>query len=304
MINVDLTQYLERFKAVDGFVKNIQLSRVGDFEMVSAFDDLSSDLICESIYTGMDPDKDLAVRKCISEYVERKVFAENAEAQRKLNLPMRSDGFAAYPMNDLDPEESKTMARQIALAEATERYVWATWWDNIIYGHKIDSYSALNFPQYESSVRMLNTFLNIHRIHIVEPLFGPSEYNLVILFLETKEGGFLTGGACDLKGNRDNAVKRALAELMRHCLAYRKFIADGIQPQSFYERRLLLFASGHGASLVKDRLRKQRREVIELPELIFDEALESKYQELFIVHRCVYKNQPPFIGGELARLCL
>ena len=127
---------------------------------------------------------------------------------------------------------------------------------------------------------------------------------LQVLLLKTKSGGFLTGGACEDILNTDKAIIRSLSELIRHTLGYNRFLNSNLKPQSFYEERLLFFARGEGNQIVNDRLKMKGTLQIKLPELEIDQPIESFYDSITYTHRCLFKNQPPFVGGVLERLCL
>jgi hypothetical protein len=77
-----------------------------------------------------------------------------------------------------------------------------------------------------------------------------------------------------------------------------------IPPQSFYEKRLAFFGLGHGDQLVAKRLANPGTESVILPHLAIDETVEHSMSQDYFVHRCLFENQPPFVGGELERLCL
>lgn len=81
-------------------------------------------------------------------------------------------------------------------------------------------------------------------------------------------------------------------------------ISLNLSPSHFYDERLIFFASGQGNDLVESRLNSSSKNNLLLPDLIYDQAVPHTFDNLVYVHRCLFENQPLFIGGDLARLCL
>jgi hypothetical protein len=81
-------------------------------------------------------------------------------------------------------------------------------------------------------------------------------------------------------------------------------LRQGIRGTSFYQRRLYHFGTGNGREIIQSRLSQQGREPITLPGLKFDEEVSYAHSDLVYVHRCLFHNQPVFIGGAIDRLCI
>lgn len=71
---------------------------------------------------------------------------------------------------------------------------------------------------------------------------------------------------------------------------------------SFYEKRLLFFATFQGVSKFYERVAQRGSQKIQLPRLIIDEQIPSP--NTHIVYRCLFQDQPPFINEVIERMCL
>jgi len=143
--------------------------------------------------------------------------------------------------------------------------------------------------------------VNLNEIRI--PSNSPTQ-ELSILIAENKDGGFITGGACSTHHRYNERIRRAFGELLRHLLALKRIKSDNNTSLSFYERRLLGFGSGEFRDITLDRLKFVGEETIQLSELIADRPIEHTYSDIVQIHRCLLKNQPVFLGGNIARLCI
>ncbi len=121
-IGSNLLRSLTRTKCAP---KNFELSKVGPLFVVAAYHQKSDLSISDDIVTGMDRSKDVALLKCLSEWVERHAMGEWMDLN-KHKSDRGSEGFAAFP---LENENAKILARCSAYAEAFERFTWAKWWD-------------------------------------------------------------------------------------------------------------------------------------------------------------------------------
>lgn len=200
------------------------------------------------------------------------------------------------------------LVRQNALNEATERYVWSSWWDLKTHA-KIEK---MTFDQIADSVNPqafdlladLKSRCDFEYIYQVNPIHNAKNKSLIIFLIPLKNGGFISGGACD--NDLNSSISRGIAELYRHGLAWERAKKESLIPQTFYEQRLLFFASGCGDKLVYETLAKSSTSEthIELPSLRLDSLVSHKFSDLYLCYRCLYHNQPPFGDGDLERLCL
>jgi hypothetical protein len=138
---------------------------------------------------------------------------------------------------------------------------------------------------------------------IIKPSFKESSVEVQILIGKIKDKGYISGGACGFVQDSTNTFNRGMDELYRHGFAYLRSIEKNIEPVSLYEKRLLFFSSGAGNSIVEARLSQNGLKEISLPELLIDSPVRSIFDG-YHVYRCYFKNQPPFVGGNMERLCL
>lgn len=287
------------------FIEKVEYSKISDFYWFNIIESLENRLISDRTFTGFDTSPNIAFSKAVSEFIERKSFQNGYEKKLSSCLTKRSDGFAAYPLMKNDQASAKTKVREKALAEAIERYVWATWWDNyeVKYDHLIfslDEFSEI-YISLSQILREIDSEKSIKKIHLIEPQFENYEdYILKIIVVEFEEG-LVTGGACGLKNEELNILARATSELLRHALV---LMQNKQKPTSlsFYEKRLLFFASFQGISKFYERIAQRGYQKIQLPRLIIDEQIPSS--NTHIVHRCLFQDQPPFINEIIERMCL
>lgn len=268
------------------------------------YDNPGSSVMNQNSFAGFSDSKEQSVLKALSEKIEREAFASGFNKNLASCLTDRSDGFAAMPI--ISESDSFKMARDNALNEAIERYVWATWWDDtsVAYDAKAVSEMALN-QQSKSLLLEVRKQCDLEKIFLIAPHFeGATGKKVIILLGKLNSGGYISGGACGSVIFEEEIFKRSLDELYRHGLAVQKFKNEHIKPQSFYEERLCYFGLGLGSKLVEDRLEKNGRIAVQLPALKIDEIIPQALDDLYVVHRCYFENQPPFVGGKLERLCL
>ena len=285
--------------------KHIQLTSVGDGYFASVYDDdVGAAAISDKVSIGFDRTLDLATLKGIVEWIERSAFRTGAEKALPGCHTPRSDGFAAFPVLSQTDIAGKSAARQNAYCEAVERYVWATWWDKDLFSHTI--HAELTIYPAGLCVNLLHAAreqVRIDRFEIIRPTFAPtSGIELIIIAAHLKQRGVLTGGAV---GPINNPIvwERAAAELFRHSLALRRMVSGESVARSFYEERIVFFGTGQGDELTRSRLSSIGSHSIELPGLAFDAEIPHDHDDIVCVHRCLFENQPPFIGGHLERLC-
>jgi len=297
--NEFISNVISDLKSKDLLPVNINVTKKFDLFFYNLYNKINSNLISDGIYTGIDNNESIALGKSLSEYIERKVLSTlNKSNEDKTS----SLGFAAYPTsNGQNFAESK--ARENSYSEALERYTWASWWDNLSLA-KVEELSITN-EKNKSLLAIIDQFTSIKHIYkIVPSVINEDLRNTIIIFCNTKNNGFISGGATGKREDSEETIFRALSELCRHSIAYSRYKSNNIIPETFYEKRLIYFAEGNGNESVLQRIEKSHGPEINLPELVIDEKIENTISKYFVVHRCIFKNQPPFIGGELERLCL
>jgi hypothetical protein len=302
-----LAEILTSLRVANQLPPKIDLSKVGNRFWCVIDDDKSSDtdnsksIISEKVFTGMSFSKETAVLKALSERAERQAFIDGAKSGLASCLTPRSDGFAALP-RVLQPEMN---IRDFALNEAIERFVWANWWDSTNVAHDLSEWTEVQISKENLSyVRETLKGLDIESLQLVLPKVKDDLNKQVIILIGRLNGqGFISGGACGNKSELESIFFRAFDELYRHGSAFKRSKEFNIKPTSFYERRLIFFASGLGDQLVKTRLGKSGTSEICLPELTIDQNVPTNFLD-FTVHRCYFDNQPPFMGGAIERFCL
>lgn len=275
--------------------KQCELSAIGPLHMAALFNELDpTRAIIETGFCGMDTDQDVAILKALVECAERAAYREGLAKNDRLCLTERSDGFAAFPVSD--HTDALARARENALAEAVERFAWATWAD--------DSAVAFSLAATEHPILdAINGWIALKRTFLVKPKFAFQNLELQIHFAELEGGGVVSGGACGKIGDQNTSL-RALGELARHASAAKKFKHDGLRPTGTYEERLMYMASVDGAAHLSARLASKGTKTIDFPPLALDGSVAHSLSETVAVHRCYFANQPPFVAGPKERLCL
>jgi hypothetical protein len=298
----DLKQVIEFLKSKDVLPRQIDVSKVGSRFWISSYDEISSAIIAESVYSGMANSKETATLKSLTEKVERLAIIEGARKGLSSCDTERSDGIAALPR--FYPMAEKG-ARENALNEAIERYAWANWWDDhtIQYDHHNLLLAFKNPRNYRTLVEMMAS-ANFESPFCLIPGTSRRDKVVTILIAPISGGGFVSGGACGSAEDIEEVIMRGLDELFRHALGIQKLKKKNLIPSTFYEERLTYFGLGRGDDLVNCRLAAVGAKTICLPELCIDEQIAHKLDEEFVVHRCLFEGQPPFVGGNLERLCL
>ncbi|MGE4130979.1 MAG: hypothetical protein AB7F86_05040 [Bdellovibrionales bacterium] len=259
-------------------------------------------LIWAQTFSGMDLNRDLAILKALVERVERRAIEEGrSRGEASCTLP-RSDGMAAFPTFGVGPRAFE-LARRKAYSEAVERFTWASWWDNRSIGAKISRDSCINWSSSAREiVHAINDLVPIKRTIRIEPSVD-TPIQTQIYFFVLENDGLVSGGASGTLEEQDHTQIRALGELSRHASAARKLLA-GARAQTFYERRLAYMATHPTCPILNNRIMNSGSSVLQLPDLKFDEGVHHSMSKEVYVHRCYFENQPPFVGGDLERLCL
>lgn len=296
-MSFELNSYIKKLKQKDLLPKNMEIAIWEKWFICSCFDFVSNQYISESVSMGIDFNKQTAIAKALTEFCERKIARSIKNS--KVKVIERSDGFAAFPVIGYGRDKAQFSARENALNEATERFLWASWWDNENINYKISNLN--NLDCYEKLQRDFN-LISLSKIE-VSP--SNSDINLEIFLAKNKIGGYVTGGAAGNLTKITDTNSRAFGELLRHLLSVKNMLISSDNTEiSFYEKRLRGFAAGKWSKLVEDRLSKKGNSIIRLPDLKLDCLISHEYQEDIVLHRCLYKDQPVFMGGKLERFCI
>lgn len=292
-MNLVLDDFSQELQARGLAPTNIQFATWQNWTLVSCFAEDDSLLISENVTMGIDRNPEIALMKGLTEFCERKIM--NTTSDSIVRLTERSDGLAALPKYY---ELAHNRVQEHALNEAVERYLWAKWWDDSsIKFFKSDDFTFANKEQ----LILEFDLENISSIHIL-----PSNHNssLLILIAKIKGGGYVTGGAAGNIQNKEQTFSRAFGELLRHLIVVKTMRTSAYYPSSFYEKRLYGFGSGAWNKIVEDRLDLMGSNSIALPELVADREVEHSNSDFIMLHRCLFYNQPIFMGGDLERLCI
>lgn len=290
---MEILEFLKSLRLRKLAPERIEVAEWNTWTLVSSYSCKSSKYISESVAMGIDRNPYVALAKSITEFLERKLSKESDDFVVKLTE--RSDGFAAFPIYS-NHQLSQMKARKNAFAEAVERLTWANWWDDRSIAFSRENVKSFMIDQIQNEFDLKSTSI------ITVPTNSP--FYLKILLAEKNNGGFVTGGAAGTSEQDCEIFSRAYGELLRHLIAIKKMCIRDDSSLSFYERRLLGFGSGDWHELVLERLNQSSYKVLELPEMVVDQAVSHPHSDLISIHRCLFKNQPLFVGGPLERLCI
>ena len=292
-----LQQVIENLKRQNQMPRRIDFSKVGDrYWCVVADSEKDADVIInQDVFTGHSFEKEVALLKALSERAERYTFIEGHKNGLESCQTERSDGFAAMP------SALPQSARENALNEAIERFVWGTWWDNTQISFSVEQID-LNKKNSTYLSSIVST-LGIESLLLIKPDFEFENKEVQIIFGKLKHGGYISGGACGDQDASENTFYRGMDELYRHGMAHKSALAKNKNPESFYEQRLFYFASGLGNQLVESRLQQNGNSSVGITNLKIDSEVPTQFSD-YKIHRCLFENQPPFVGGTLERLCL
>ncbi len=300
----NVNSLLNELKLRKALPQKMDISKVGERHWFVCHDNDETNIISENSSTGFSDDPSIALLKALSERVERSAFRKGFKNLVISCQTDRSDGFAAYPRFNENAAEN---ARNSALSEAIERYVWATWWDNPEIGFDLKTINQIEDTfKISTHVKRIKDQCHFEEIFVITPeVKNYQNYKTIILLARLRmTGGFVSGGACGDISDKKETLLRALDELYRHGLAIENIKKRNLTPHSFYEERLVYFGFGKGNISIRSRLESQSNTFVTLPELKIDEQVPHTLDDLFYVHRCLFKDQPPFIGGKLERFCL
>ena len=293
-MNNDVKNFLLQLKKRSIAPENIQFSSWGNWTIVSSFNEIDDCFISERVSTGIDKNPKVALAKSLTEFCERRVFRLSED--KAIKSSFRSDGLAAFPCFLPD---GRSIVRKNSYNEAVERYLWATWWDDPSVYFEIKDID-------HSEIGKLKKEFDVVKLSVINIYTENSDTVLSILLAENNNGGVVTGGAAGDEFQLAETYSRAFGELLRHLIVIKRMSENNLilQEISFYEQRLWGFGSGSWSEVVTSRLKIRGSRKIVLPTLLFDQEITHGDSDLFIVHRCLFKNQPTFIGGEVDRLCI
>jgi hypothetical protein len=277
---------------------HIELATWNDWTLVSCFDEARSKFISEGVAMGIDMNPEVALMKGLTEYCERKLTADCDDPIAFLTK--RSNGFAAFPLVSMESRSARSRARENALNEAVERFLWASWWDGDDVQFEVkDPNDQFLLP----SLKQLKAEFDLLSVKEVRVQDITKAKTLSILVAHTKSDGFVTGGAASDSSQIERRLVPAFGELLRHLVVLRKMTSSDSQ-MSFYEKRLNGFGMGLWSDLVKSRLQRDGSRAVHLPCLIADREVEHQAMDVVSIHRCLFDGQPEFMGGKLERLCI
>lgn len=288
-------------------VKKIEISQVSKgMYLCSAYNKAGSHIISEDVKNGLGDNPYKATLIALSEFVERAAFAEAQNSDHNSGATVRSDGYAAYPIYFGFHKRAASHARRNAFNEAVERFAWSTWWDNSSIGFDLSDITHTKDGKF--IIKHLITHKPVEQILLISPFLERGVGQALKIYLVAlKGGGYITGGCAEDGGSmsRSTFYPRAFSELFRHCLALQR-IADGLpfSQDNFYIKRLEFFGLGHGDHLVQQRLQSRGSSSVQFPNLLIDKAFKHQLDDIYVVHRCLFENQPVFMGGDLHRLCI
>lgn len=185
-----------------------------------------------------------------------------------------------------------------------ERYVWANWWDHAEYDCDFVTCDAIQLDR--TVFEVLTEICEIvpgGKPLLIRPKVW-SEYQTYIFFLVLRNGGVVSGGACGHLTDTTSTLLRALGELARHASCAQKVLNENAVPTTFYEKRLAFMTTAKAGEMLVERMERRGTREMKLPEVRIDGAVSHSLQEVVAAHRCLFINQPPFIGGSLERMCL
>jgi hypothetical protein len=250
-----------------------------------------------------------ALLKSLVEYMERRAYFSDGTTPGHPLATAGIDGTASFPLVFISRKAAIRRARDNAIAEATERFVWATWWDSSDIRAEIERITrsdlTARFPRSTKLLREINAMTPFQRVIIVRPSFiGPVGVDVFIFFLLLDSGGLVCASSAGVPDDREETAFRAAVELFRHSHAVKEMLNQTQAPTSLYEKRLEYFGSGRGNSVFEQRLAATGTRCLELPSLVMDQEAPHSQADILYIHRCLFHNQPEFLSGPVSRLCI
>lgn len=308
MSNAALIQHVYQTFSGANTPEGFEYAQIGAVYWVNLVQRKTTELITDQIYSGFDTNFSVATSKAISEKTEREAFQYGFDNGDKSCQSERSDGFAVMPRSQAN---AQVIACENALNEAIERYVWATWWDNkeVYFKHETFKLSDLSIDAFGPALDLLNELskkIDIVNLHLITPQIANAADRELLIYVAELKNGVITGGACGNPNDRQKTNLRAISELFRHglVLVQNPGVTSAGDAATFYEKRLFYFASTEGHKKFYDRINQLGTVAVTLPKLAIDTEISHPKDKNFVAYRCLFENQPPFVGGGLDRMCL
>ncbi|MCX6110594.1 MAG: hypothetical protein NTZ90_13435 [Proteobacteria bacterium] len=306
--NFRLKLLLRRLESAGFEAGQLELVSHEGLQFANLFMKSHEGVISPSVFCGASASAPIAVAKALVECIETEAFLSGRSAGFASCQTEKSEGFAGYPTTLITRRTAVRLCRAKALAEAIERFAWATWWDDESVSYQCRDLGA-TIPEERRAIMLLNGIPShspLKSLRVIEPTTSATGFALRIMLAEFADGGFITGGAAGPVDPRGLAsiTQRAASELARHVLALDRMAKARAEPTTPYEAKLSYFGFGQGSKLVRMRLAVNGAKVVELPDLVVDEEILHKFSKQVVVYRCLFKNQPPFVSGPIGRLCI
>lgn len=239
--------------------------------------------ITNSCSSGMDKNKNVAVAKCISEFIERAAFRHGLSIGDPHCRTQRSEGFAALPLHVSSCEKK---VRDISLCESIERYSWPHFWHHDIgFTKESAAHSTLSFSQK----------IPLQSLEYIFPDID-SKYIFCICLGKIGSDGAIVGSAC--AKTKQEAQEHAMTEMIRHYIGVVN-IRNGYESQDKNYGNRLKYLSEKGFSLYKKRLQKNSGVAITLPKLEIDSIIDHNFSETHMVYRTRFFGQMQFINENI-----
>ncbi len=241
-------------------------------------------------FGGTASDKELALNKAVSEYVERQAMIEYFSTQNEL-ASIDSSGFAARPYG-LVPWLTKLQVRNTARLEAMERFYGSAWFHNLQIGHTVIDLETNRLPLFRN-LGLHSKFSNICLVQINTPHWE----DVLILVGLLPTSGFVVGCAAGWIWNRGQTLYRAAVELMRHAAIVKSILTHDLPVESEYTNKLIYHATGAADGPLRNRLSIKGTSSCDKPEVEVDESVPHRFAKHYYVHRFIFKNQPKIFAS-------
>ena len=304
---ISLNLLAQRMRKAGVFPAGIQSTKCGAVFAFTAYDetDVQSTVMHRNSCVGLSTNQYTAALKALTEWLERKVVRSNPAG-----FPHGTDGVAGWDLPlPAFRRSAARMARNHAVAEACERFIWSTWWDNPEIGHGTLSGGDLTpiiNPTTASILAFVTQLFGGGELVAIRPHAHPSfPHELTIgAFLLPNRGGIITGGAAAPIGCAANALAHGMTELLRHAVALKRTQTEGISPETVYEKRLVWMGSRVGFDAMNERLTKSSRALVEFPGVSIDRSISDNPFDFAVFHHFNFRNHVEFIGSTVERACL
>lgn len=216
---------------------------------------------------GLDKNKDKALCKAISGYVEMLAkVSQNKESDSEKHYRLH-EGYAAYPA--LYPSGLEK-CQENAYFEALEGFVWDSFWEDSSYGYTSEFY-----------VDDLAKYLGFEFCKMIYPKINS---DIVVAFAVGKVGakGIVIGAGASYC--HKYATEKACAEMSRNYLILDRF-TDSLNTFDHQKSRCLASLSENGEALYRKRCSFNSDRLLQIPEPEIDSYVSHPYEKLFHVWR-------------------